>query len=84
MTYPHRLSRRVALSALICFGTSVVAADRRPISETDIYSFQWLANPRISPDGSQIVYVHVTVNSKHDGYDTALWIIPSGGGSARN
>jgi dipeptidyl aminopeptidase/acylaminoacyl peptidase len=83
MTYPHRLSRRVALAALFCFGITLVAADRRPISETDIYSFQWLANPRISPDGSQIVYVHVAVNSKHDGYETALWIIPSAGGPSR-
>jgi dipeptidyl aminopeptidase/acylaminoacyl peptidase len=83
MTYPHRLPRRVALSALFCFGITLLAADRRPISETDIYSFQWLANPRISPDGSQIVFVHVTVNSKHDGYETALWIIPSIGGPAR-
>ena len=83
MTYPHRLSRRVALSALFCFGITLVAADRRPIFETDIYSFQWLANPRISPDGSQIVYVHVAVNAKHDGYETALWIVPSSGGPAR-
>jgi dipeptidyl aminopeptidase/acylaminoacyl peptidase len=83
MTYAHRLSRRVALSALFCFGMTLLAAGRRPISETDIYSFQWLANPRISPDGSQIVYAHVAVNSKHDGYETALWIIPSSGGPAR-
>jgi dipeptidyl aminopeptidase/acylaminoacyl peptidase len=83
MTYPHRLSRRVALSALFCLSISVAVAAGRPISEADLFSFQWIANPRISPDGSHIVYVHVTVNSKHDGYDTALWIIPSGGGAAR-
>src|SRR5580704_12040587 len=83
MTYPHTLSRRVALSALFCLSISVATAAGRPISETDIFSFQWIANPRISPDGAHIVYVHVAVNSKHDGYDTALWIIPSGGGAAR-
>ena len=76
MTSPHTLLRRVAFSAVSCLAISLVAADRRPISETDIFSFQWIANPRISPDGSRIVYVHVTVNSKHDGYDTALWMIP--------
>jgi len=83
MTHPHRLSRRAALSALFCLAMSLPAADRRLISETDIFSFQWIANPRISPDGSQIVYVHVTINSKHDGYETALWIVPSSGGAAR-
>jgi dipeptidyl aminopeptidase/acylaminoacyl peptidase len=83
MTNPHTLLRRVAFSAVSCLAISLVAADRRPISETDIFSFQWIANPRISPDGSRVVYVHVTVNSKHDGYDTALWMIPSSGGAAR-
>ena len=68
---------------LLCLPLTLIAADRRPIAETDIYSFQWIASPRISPDGSRIVYTHVTVNQKHDGYETALWIIPSTGGSAR-
>jgi dipeptidyl aminopeptidase/acylaminoacyl peptidase len=67
----------------LCFVLSTFAADRRPIAETDIYSFQWIANPRISPDGSRIVYTHVTVNQKHEGYETALWIIPFSGGAAR-
>ena len=31
----------------------------------------------------RIVYTHVTVNQKHDGYETALWIIASAGGPAR-
>ncbi len=68
---------------LFCLTLPLVAADKRPIAETDIYSFQWIANPRISPDGSRIVYTHVTVNQKHEGYETALWIIPSSGGPAR-
>src|SRR5579864_1857772 len=83
MTCPQKLSRRAALSALLGFALSLGAADRRPITETDIFSFQWIANPQISPDGSRVAYVHVKVNSKHDGYDTALWIIPSSGGEAR-
>ena len=73
----------MALPALFCLSISVAAAAGRPISETDIFSFQWLANPQISPDGSRVVYAHVAVNSKHDGYDTALWMIPSVGGPAR-
>jgi dipeptidyl aminopeptidase/acylaminoacyl peptidase len=60
-----------------------VAADKRPITSNDLYSFRWLADPQISPDGSQVVYTHVTVNAKHDGYDTALWITQTGGGSPR-
>ena len=83
MTYPRCRSLRVALPALVCIALPLAAAERRPITETDIYSFQWIANPQISPDGSRIVYVHVNVNAKHDGYETALWIIPTAGGEAR-
>src|ERR1022692_1822679 len=72
-----------AVAALSCLAISLAAADRRPIAETDLYSFHWIASPRISPDGSRIVYTHVTVNQKHEGYETALWIIPSSGGPAR-
>jgi dipeptidyl aminopeptidase/acylaminoacyl peptidase len=41
------------------------------------------ADARISPDGSRIVYTHVNVTPKHDNYETALWIIPSSAGRAR-
>ena len=73
---------RFALAALLLI-PSVWAEGKRPITETDIYAFQWLANPQISPDGSHIVYTHVAVNPKHDGYETALWILPSSGGTPR-
>ncbi|HMD48635.1 MAG TPA: prolyl oligopeptidase family serine peptidase, partial [Bryobacteraceae bacterium] len=75
--------KRAGLFTLLAIAVSTSAADRRPIAETDLYSFQWVANPRISPDGSRIVYTHVRVNAKHDGYETALWIISSTGGAAR-
>src|ERR1700682_4375384 len=82
MTSPSKPSR-LALLAALCLATALAGADKRPIAETDIYSFRWIANPRISPDGSRIVYTYVTVNQKKDGYDTSLWIIPSSGGTAR-
>src|SRR5277367_1624976 len=75
--------KRAGLFTLLAIAVSTSAADRRPIADTDLYSFQWVANPRISPDGSRIVYTHVDVNQKHDGYETALWIIASSGGSTR-
>jgi dipeptidyl aminopeptidase/acylaminoacyl peptidase len=76
MPHPFRISFAIMLAA-------VTVASARPIAETDLYSFRWIAAPRISPDGSQIVYTLVTVNARHDGYDTALWIVPSAGGPAR-
>jgi len=83
MTRLPRFSRPAACTALVCIALSAATADRRLITETDIHNFQWIANPKISPDGSRIVYTHVTVTAKHDGYETALWLIPSAGGPAR-
>src|SRR5579864_8550130 len=47
---------------------------RRPIAETDLLRFVWVADPQISRDGRRIAFVRVTVDAKHDGYETALWI----------
>ena len=58
----------------------LIGSAPRPIAETDLYAFHWLADPRIAPDGSQVVYTLVSVNKKHDGYDTALWMISTQGG----
>jgi dipeptidyl aminopeptidase/acylaminoacyl peptidase len=48
-----------------------------------LYAFRWIASPQISPDGAMIAYTLVTVNGKHDNYETSLWIIPASGGAAR-
>jgi dipeptidyl aminopeptidase/acylaminoacyl peptidase len=79
----RRSSLLLILATLAAVQIATAAPDRRPIADSDLYSFQWIANPRISPDGSRIVYTHVAVNKKHDGYETALWIISSSGGTAR-
>ncbi len=73
----------VAILAAALLAGPLPAAERRPIAETDLYAFQWMASPRISPDGARVVYTRVAVNQKHDGYETALWIIASSGGPAR-
>ena len=54
----------------------------RPITEKDIFRFVWIADPQMSPDGSRVVFVRVTVNAKKDGYDTAIWSVPVRGGEA--
>ena len=58
-------------------------ADKRMITEMDLFKFVWVADPQISPDGSQIVYTRVWVYKKSGGYETALWIVPANGGPER-
>src|SRR5262249_13636315 len=69
----------VLVAALLLVAPQAAGAAKRPITETDLFKFVWTADPRISPDGKQVVYVRVTVNEKKDGYDTALWIVPADG-----
>ena len=80
-TASRRILTVVSITGFLC--ASLYGAEKRPITETDLYSFQWIADPQISPDGAKVVYTHVTVNKKKDGYDSALWIIPARGGAAR-
>lgn len=52
-----------------------VLAQKRNITEKDLFSFNWIADPQVSPDGSRIAFVKVTVNDRKDGYNTAVWIV---------
>jgi dipeptidyl aminopeptidase/acylaminoacyl peptidase len=64
---------------LLARGTPAVAAEKRPITETDLFRFVWVADPQISPDGKRVAFVRVAVNKKKEGYDTAVWIVPADG-----
>ena len=61
--------------AVALFGTLPAHAQRRPITEKDLFKFVWVADPQISPDGSQVAFVRVTVDEKKDQYDTSIWIV---------
>jgi len=71
------------LALLLTVTVAVLSAAPRPITETDLYAFKWIADPRISPNGSQVAYTLATVTEKHDNYATALWIVPASGGAPR-
>ena len=51
-----------------------IAQTKRPITDKDLFRFQWIGDPQVSPDGTRVVFVRVTVNEKKDNYDTALWM----------
>src|SRR5260370_23321745 len=70
-------------AAILVAVTGVGADGKRSITETDLFAFQWIGSPQIAPDGSKVVYALVKVTSKHDDYETALWIVPANGGSPR-
>ncbi|HEX3967956.1 MAG TPA: S9 family peptidase [Edaphobacter sp.] len=58
--------------------SSALFAQKRNITEKDIFSFTWIGDTQLAPDGSRAVYVQTTVNAKRDGYDTALYLLDTG------
>jgi len=77
--------RKLFFAIALCF-VNLAAAQaatpvKRHITEKDLFGFVWIADPQISPDGSRVAFVRVTVNDKKAGYDTALWTVASDGKS---
>lgn len=63
---------------LLVFSVSVYA-QKRNITERDIFDFAWVGDPQISPDGSTVVFVKVTVNAAKTNYDTSIWSVATSG-----
>src|SRR3979490_2703725 len=68
------------LLIIIVFGASPVSGQKRSITEKDLFNFNWIGDPQISPDGSRVAFVRVTVNEKKDGYNTSIWTVSPASG----
>ena len=44
----------------------------RPVHDDDLLRLTWVADPRISPDGTRVAFTRVWVDVEGDGYRTAL------------
>src|SRR5215471_10290362 len=77
-----RFALALAASCLLLAGGHLAGQQKRVITDQDLLKFVWIADPQVSPDGAQVVYVRVVVNEKTDDYDTSLWIVPSDGREA--
>jgi dipeptidyl aminopeptidase/acylaminoacyl peptidase len=54
----------------------------RPPRPEDVYAFRVPSAPRLSPDGSRVVFALQTVAPRFDGYRHAIWTVPADGSSA--
>ena len=53
------------------------ATSKRPITAEDLYQFEIIYNPRISPDGEHIVYSQQWVDRKTEKKFRNLWVVPT-------
>jgi len=67
---------------LVVIAASPRAQVRRVITEKDLFKFTWIADPQISPDGSTVAFVRVTVNEKENRYETSLYAVAASGAEA--
>ena len=56
---------------------------KRPITAEDLYRLVLLSEPRISPDGSHVVYRIQSVERKTEKKYSNLWVVPTENGSPR-
>ncbi len=76
-------SRLLLIVVSITILVSPVFAQKRNITEKDLFKFVWIADPQVAPDGSRVAFVRVTVNDKKDGYNTAIWTVSTATGESR-
>ena len=54
--------RRALALAVVVLGlmrVDCLAAEKRAITEKDLFRFTWVADPQMSPDGSRVAFVQV-------------------------
>src|SRR6266542_5477296 len=71
---------RVTVLLTFAMGIASLFAEKRPITEKDLFDFVWIGDSQISPDGTRVAFVRVTVNEKKEGYNTLIWAVPVAGG----
>jgi dipeptidyl aminopeptidase/acylaminoacyl peptidase len=76
------------LAPLVCFvafltPAVVVAEGKRPMKLDDMFRFQRVADPQISPDGKAVAYVVTSVDLAGNKTSSALWLAPTGNGKPR-
>src|SRR5436190_21077240 len=68
----------VVLSILV-LACATQAAEKRNITEKDLFDFVWIGDTQVSPDGTRVAFVRVTVNEKKEGYNTSIWMVSTDG-----
>lgn len=72
------LRTRLIVSAALLAATFSAAAEPQTFNAESLLGWRFVGDPRVSPDGRRIAYVHASVNRDQDSYDRDLWIAENG------
>ena len=74
------MARNAALALLLSLLLPVLAHGQDPsFARMDVFDLEWVANPQVSPDGSQIVYQRRGMDVMEDRRTSALWTLNADG-----
>ncbi|MGI8890193.1 MAG: S9 family peptidase [Chthoniobacterales bacterium] len=80
------MSNRILRAAFLCCFCLTMSpwahgapAGKRNITEKDLFDFNWIGDPQVSPDGARVAYLQVKVDEKKTGYETSIWMAPTDG-----
>jgi dipeptidyl aminopeptidase/acylaminoacyl peptidase len=70
---------------LACFLalSSAAMGEKRPMQVDDLFRFQRISDPQISPDGRTVAYVVGVVDLAANSSSSTIWLAPSDGGAPR-
>ncbi len=71
----------VRLSVITLLFAVAASAQKRSITEKDLFDFAWVGDPQVSPNGLTVAFVKVIVNGAKSNYDTSIWSVATSGNS---
>ena len=72
-----------ALVSFSVFGINALhAQSKRGITPEDYFSFKFVGDPHLSPDGKVVAYVLTTIDQKKNKRESSIWVVPADGSSA--
>lgn len=55
----------------------------RPLELDDLYAFERVSDPALTPDGASVAYTVTVADREKDGYRSRIWVVDVGGGDPR-
>ena len=68
------MKRAAAFLVILLITSPISAADKRPMTVDDLFKFQRVSDPQISPDGKWVVYVQGVVDLEANRTARNLWL----------